>query len=80
MEHNKLAFFEPLWIDSYRNSHIVIRSNKPITWARRKVYTQHGVVFSTSEVKDIDVNISEKIENYKMLSSWSARRLTPAPG
>jgi len=36
-----------------------------------------GVWFSTSDLKDIEANFFEKIEKIKkMLSNWSARRLT----
>ena len=65
---------EALWIDSLKNSNTIIPSNKPITWGERKVYAL-GVWFSTSDLKDIEANFFEKIEK-KMLSNWSARRLT----
>ena len=67
---------EALWIGSLKNSNTIIPSNKPITWAERKVYAL-GVWFSTSDLKDIEANFFEKIEKIKkMLSNWSARRLT----
>ena len=67
---------EALWIGSLKNSNTIIPSNKPITWAERKVYAL-GVWFSTSDLKDIEANFFEKIEKVKkMLSNWSARRLT----
>jgi len=67
---------EALWIGSLNNSNTIIPSNKPITWAERKVYAL-GVWFSTSDLKDIEANFFEKIEKIKkMLSNWSARRLT----
>ena len=43
---------EALWIGSLKNSNTIIPSNKPITWAERKVYTL-VVWFSTSDLKDI---------------------------
>ena len=62
---------EALWIGSLKNSNTIIPSNKPITWAERKVYAL-GVWFSTSDLKDIEANFFEKIEKIKkMLSNWS---------
>ena len=52
---------EALWIGSLKNSNTIIPSNKPITWAERKVYAL-GVWFSTSDLKDIEANFFEKIE------------------
>ena len=52
---------EALWIGSLKNSNAIIPSNKPITWAERKVYAL-GVWFSTSDLKDIEANFFEKIE------------------
>ena len=66
---------EALWIGSLKNSNTIIPSNKPITWAERKVYAL-GVWFSTSDLKDIEANFFEKIEKKKKVSNWSARRLT----
>ena len=60
---------EALWIGSLKNSNTIIPSNKPITWAEKKVYAL-GVWFSTSDLKDIEANFFEKIEkNKKMLSN-----------
>ena len=67
---------EALWIGSLKNSNTIIPSNKPITCAERKVYALGGW-FSTSDLKDIEAHFFEKIETIKkMLSNWSARRLT----
>ena len=67
---------EALWIGSSKNSNSILPSNKPITWAERKVYAL-GVWFSTLEQNAFCVNFSEKIEKMKnILNSWSARRLT----
>ena len=55
---------------------ISIPSSKPITWARGKVYAL-GVLFSTSEINESNINFREKIEKMKkIMSSWSARNLT----
>ena len=67
---------EALWIGSCKSSSRVIPSNKPISWAERKVYAL-GVWFSTLGPNDIDVNFTEKIEKINnILGSWSARKLT----
>ena len=67
---------EALWIGSSKNSNSILPSNKPITWAERKVYAL-GVWFSTLEQNAFCINFSEKIEKMKnILNSWSARRLT----
>ena len=55
---------EALWIGSFKNSNTIIPSNKPITWAERKVYAL-GVWFSTPDLKDIEANFFEKIEKIK---------------
>jgi len=52
---------EALWMGSLKNSNTIIPSNKPITWAERKVYAL-GVWFSTSDLKDIEAKFFEKIE------------------
>ena len=45
-------------------------------WARGKVYAL-GVLFSTSEINESNINFREKIEKMKkIMSSWSARNLT----
>ena len=67
---------EALWMGSYKDRDFSIPSSKPITWARGKVYAL-GVLFSTSEINESDINFREKIEKMKkMMSSWSARNLT----
>ena len=61
---------------AFKNSNAALLSNKPITWAERKVYAL-GVWFSTVEKNAFYDNFSEKIERIKnILNSWSARRLT----
>ena len=67
---------EPLWIGLCKDRDFSIPSNKPITWARGKVYDL-GVLFSTSEINESNINFREKIEKIKkIMSSWSARNLT----
>jgi len=67
---------EALWICSYKDRDFSIPSNKPIAWARGKVYAL-GVCFSTSEINEGNINFGEKIEkSEKNVSSWSARNLT----
>ena len=67
---------EALWIGSLRDSNISFPLNKPITWAREKVFAL-GVWFSTGEMNFISSNIQEKIDKLKkIIGSWSARRLT----
>jgi len=67
---------ESLRIGSLKNSNTVLFSNKPITWAKGKVYAL-GVWFSTLEENAFFINFSEKIKRIKnILNSWSARRLT----
>ena len=50
---------EALWIGSSKNSNAALLSNKPITWAERKVYAL-GVWFSTVEGNAYYDNFSEK--------------------
>ena len=67
---------EALWIGSCKDRDFSIPSNKPIAWARGKVYAL-GVRFSTSEKNEGNINFGEKIEKMKKtVSSWSARNLT----
>ena len=67
---------EALWIGPSKNSNSALPSNKPITWAERKVYAL-GVWFSTVQENASYDNFSEKIERMKnILNSLSARRLT----
>ena len=67
---------EALWIGSCKDRDFSIPSNKPIAWARGKVYAL-GVRFSTSEKNEGNINFGEKIEKMKKTaSSWSARNLT----
>ena len=67
---------EALWIGSCKDRDFSIPSNKPIAWARGKVYAL-GVRFSTSEKNEGSINFGEKIEKMKKtVSSWSARNLT----
>ena len=63
-------------LGSSKNSNAALLSNKPITWAERKVYAL-GVWFSTEEKNSSYDNFSEKIERIKnILNSWSVRKLT----
>ena len=68
MNYEKTA----LWIGSYKDRDFSILSSKPITWARGKVYAL-GILFSTSEINEGNINFREKIE--KMKKSWAAGRL-----
>ena len=69
---------EALWIGSYKDRAFSIPYSKPVTLAEGKVYAL-GVQFSTSEINENNINFCEKIEKIKMrkiLSSWSAKKLT----
>ena len=64
---------EALWIGSYKDRDFSIPSNKPITWARSKVYAL-GVLFSTSEINQSNyISFREKTEkNHEQLVSYIA--------
>ena len=64
---------EALWIGSYKDRAFTIPSSKPVTWTEGKVYAL-GVQFSTSEINESSINFCEKMR--KILSSWSAKKLT----
>ena len=51
---------EALSIGSYKDRDFSIPSSNPITWARGKVYAL-GVLFSTSEINESNINFREKI-------------------
>ena len=74
---NQLFKTEALWIGSCKDRDFSIPWNiKPITWAMSKVYAL-GVLFSTSEINESNINFREKIEKMKkIMSSWSTRNLT----
>ena len=55
---------EALWIGSYKDRDFSIPSSKPVTWARGKV-DAIGVLFSTSEINESNINFREKIEEQK---------------
>ena len=53
-----------LWIGPCNERDFSIPLNKPITWARGKVYA-FDVLFSTSEINESNINFPEKIEKIK---------------
>ena len=55
---------EALWIGSCKDREFSIPSSNPITWARGKVHAL-GVLFSTSEINESNINFREKIEKMK---------------
>ena len=55
---------EALWIGSCKDREFSIPSSNPITWARDKVHAL-GVLFSTSEINESNINFREKIEKMK---------------
>ena len=60
---------DALWIGSLKNSNTIISSNKPITWAERKVYAL-GVWFSTSDLKRL------RHEDFAILGQICAKIIT----